>query len=244
MEDIVASVSSSFVIAAILYARFKKSVISEAKGVSASVPVQTTTNRIIAISRQFGSGGRTIGKEVAAKLGIPCYDSEIVEKITVKTGFAKEYVEKFGEYTVTDNLYNNALSGRTYDGHSDADKLWIAQKDVITKLASEGPCVMVGRCADYILQDVADCLTVFIHASDEYRADRIVSVYGKREESPVQRLHEKDTKRRAYYELYTGTEWGKSDNYHLCIDSGKIGIDKCVKLICDLYGNEISAKLP
>lgn len=181
------------------------------------------------------SGGRTIGKEVALKLGIPCYDGEIIEKISATTGFAKEYVEKYGEYAISDNIYNNALAGRTYDGKSDADKLWLAQKEVVTKLAKEGPCVIVGRCADYILQDVADCLTVFIHASDESRAERIVSVYGQREESPVQRLHEKDNRRKAYYELYTGSEWGNADSYLLCLDSGKIGIDKCVEMICNLY---------
>lgn len=92
-------------------------------------------------------------------------------KISATTGFAKEYVEKYGEYAISDNIYNNALAGRTYDGKSDADKLWLAQKEVVTKLAKEGPCVIVGRCADYILQDVADCLTVFIHASDDSRAE-------------------------------------------------------------------------
>lgn len=225
----------SFVIAAILYARFKKSVMQEAKSAPEVIPATATASRVITISREFGSGGRTIGKDVAAKLGIPCYDSEIIEKITAKTGFAKEYVEKFGEYTVTDNLYDNALAGRTYDGRSDADKLWLAQKEVITNLANEGPCVIVGRCADYILQDIADCLTVFIHASDEQRAERIVSVYGQREEAPAERLHEKDKKRKAYYELYTDTSWGDPDNYALCLDSGKLGIEKCVNIISELY---------
>lgn len=225
----------SFIIAAVLYARFKKSIVAEAKGTVVATPAVATTNRIITISREFGSGGRTIGKEVAAKLGIPCYDSEIIEKIAAETGFAKEFVEKYGEYTMSDNLYDNALAGRGYDGQSDADKLWLAQKEVITKLANEGSCVIVGRCADYILRDVADCLTVFIHSSDEQRAERIVSVYGQREEAPVQRLHDKDKKRKAYYELYTGTAWGNPDNYALCLDSGKVGIDKCVNTICDLY---------
>ena len=115
---------------------------------------------------------------MAAKLGIPCYDSKIIEKITAETGFAKEYVEQYGEYAMSDNLYNNALAGRTYDGQSDADKLWLAQTGVITQLAEKGPCVIVGRCADYILRETADCLSVFIHAFDEKRAERIVSVYG------------------------------------------------------------------
>lgn len=137
--------------------------------------VQTTANRIITISREFGSGGRTIGREVATKLGIPCYDSELIEKISAETGFAKEYIEKYGEYAISDDLYNNALAGRTYDGQSDVDKLWLAQKEVMIKLANEGPCVIVGRCADYILRDIADCLSVFIYASDEKRAVRIIT---------------------------------------------------------------------
>lgn len=95
--------------------------------------------------------------------------------------------------------------------------------------------MIIGRCADYILKDVAECLTIFIHASDENRAERIVSVYGQREESPAARLHEKDKKRKAYYELYTGTNWGASENYDLCLDSGALGIDKCVDIICNLF---------
>lgn len=92
-----------------------------------------------------------------------------------------------------------------------------------------------GRCADYILRDVADCLTVFVHASDEQRAERIVEVYGQREESPAQRLHDKDNKCRAYYELYTGMAWGDASNYQFCLDSGKIGIANCVNIIANLY---------
>lgn len=225
----------AFIIAAVLYARFKKSIMKEAKSTPAPVPAKTSKNRVIAISREFGSGGRTIGKEVAAKLGIPCYDSEIIEKISAETGFAKEYVEKYGEYAVSNSLYNNALAGRTYDGKSDADKLWLAQKEVITKLAEKSPCVIIGRCADYILRDTADCLSVFIHASDENRAERIVSVYGQREEAPAKRLHDKDKKRKAFYELYTGTSWGEADNYTVCLDSGVLGTDKCVDIIKDLF---------
>lgn len=212
---------------------FRKSIV---KKPNQKIPaVQTTTNRIIAISREFGSGGRTIGKEVAAELGIPCYDSELIEKIAVQSGFAKEYVEKYGENALSDKLYENALASRGQDGQSDMDKLWLAQKKVITDLAEKESCVIVGRCADYILGDIADCLTVFIHASDKLRAERIVSVYGQREESPVQRLHDKDKKREAYYELYTGINWGMAENYDLCLDSGKIGIDSCVNIICNLY---------
>ena len=224
----------SFVIAAILYARFKRSIIKEAKE-AVEAPVTPTANRVITISREFGSGGRTIGKAVADTLGIPCYDSELIEKIAGETGFAKEYVEKFGEYAISDSLYNNALAGRTYDGQSDADKLWLTQRDVISRLAKEGSCVIVGRCADFILRDVADCLSVFIHASDEKRTERIVSVYGRREEAPAKRLHDKDKKRKANYELYTGTSWGETANYAVCLDSGVLGTEKCVEIIKRLY---------
>ena len=227
--------TASCLIAVALYAQFKKSM---AKSFAVSQPETATpsiTHRVITISREFGSGGRTIGKDVAARLGIPCYDSEIIEKIAAKTGFAKEYIEKYGEYAQSASLYDNALAGRTYDGQSDADKLWLAQKEVITKLAQEGPCVIVGRCADYILRNTANCLTVFIHASDEKRAERIVSVYGQREEAPAQRLRDKDKKRKAYYELYTGTAWGSADNYALCLDSGLLGTDRCVEIITGLY---------
>lgn len=94
---------------------------------------------------------------------------------------------------------------------------------------------VVTLLSDYILRDVADCLTVFVHASDQQRAERIVEVYGQREESPAQRLHDKDNKRRAYYELYTGMAWGDASNYQLCLDSGKIGIANCVNIIANLY---------
>ena len=225
----------SCLIAVALYNRFKRAMLKEIRTEPEAVPVQTTHNRVITISREFGSGGRTIGKEVAAKLGIPCYDSDLIEKIAAESGLAKEYIEKNGEYASSDRLFDNAMAGREQDGQSAADKMWLAQKKVITDLAQQESCVIVGRCADYILRDVADCLTVFVHASDEQRAEHIVTVYGQREESPAQRLHDKDKKRRAYYELYTGTQWGQADNYELCLDSGKIGLDRCVDMIAQLY---------
>lgn len=225
----------SCLIAMVLYEHFKKSIAKEFSAQAEETTAPSTANRIIAITREFGSGGRSIGKEVAAKLEIPCYDGELIEKIAKESGLAKEYVEKYAGYATADSLYGNAATGRDRDGQSPTDKMWFAQKKVITDLAAKGPCVIVGRCADYILRDTAPCLTVFIHASDEKRAERIVTVYGQREESPVQRLHDKDKKRKAFYELYTGTQWGQADNYDLCLDSGKIGMDGCVNLIAQLY---------
>lgn len=230
----------SCLIALALYQQFKNALMKELASEKTHTVSEKTCHRVITISREFGSGGRTIGRQVAAKLNIPCYDSELIDQIAVESGLAKEYVEQYGETALSDRLYENAVAGRNQKGESTADQLWLAQKKVITQLAQKQPCVIVGRCADYILKDIADCLTVFIHASDEKRSERIVSVYGQREESPAQRLHDKDKKRRAYYELYTGTHWGDADNYELCLDSGKIGIDNCVNMISSLYKEEVT----
>ncbi len=192
-------------------------------------------NRIITISREFGSGGRTIGKEVAAKLGIACYDQELIEKIAEKSGFSSEYIKEQGEYAPTASWIGMAFAGRDSTGHSYQDELWNIQRDIIQELAQKESCVIVGRCADYILRDTADCLTVFIHASMEKRAERIVKVYGESDLSPEKRLRNKDRRRKAYYQFYTDTEWGVAQNYQICLDSGILGIEKCVETIVSLY---------
>jgi cytidylate kinase len=193
------------------------------------------SNRIITISREFGSGGRTIGKMVAQKLGIHCYDAELLEKIAEESGFSKEYVAECGEYSVGKNWITNALSGRDYNGHSYQDDLWALQRKIILELAEKESCVIVGRCADYILKDTSDCLNVFIHADMEHRAKRIVEQYGERSESPEKRLRDKDKRRAAYYQFYTDRKWAEVKNYHIALDSGVLGIDKCVEILTDLY---------
>lgn len=194
------------------------------------------SNRIITISREFGSAGRTIGKEVAAKLGIPCYDSELIEKIAEESGLAKEYISDKGEYTSHGHWLANAFaSDRSYYGVSTQDYLWTVQKKIILELAEKGPCVIVGRCADYILRDTENCLKVFIHADMKKRAERIVEVYGERKEAPEKRLRDKDKKRKAYYSFYTDMEWGAVQNYDISLNSGSLGIEKCVDIIADLY---------
>ncbi|MDO5538821.1 MAG: cytidylate kinase-like family protein [Eubacteriales bacterium] len=187
------------------------------------------SNRIITISREFGSGGRTIGKKTAEKLGIPCYDAELIEKIAEESGFAANYIKEEGEDATGGWLSSRAM------GPTNQDKLWLIQRKVILELAEKSSCVIVGRCADYILKDRADCLNVFIHASMEYRAERIVKVYGDQKESPERRLKEKDKRRAAYHRFYTDMKWGHAQNYHLCLNSGILGIDKCVEILKNLY---------
>ena len=192
-------------------------------------------NRVITISREFGSGGRTIGKLSAERLGIPCYDQELIEKIEEKSGLAKEFIEERGEYTLRGGWLANAFADRSLNGLSVQDYLWTIQRKTILELAEQGPCVIVGRCADYILEGRADLLKVFIHASIENRSKRIVEKYGESTEAPEKRLRDKDIRRSAYYHFYTDVEWGIAKNYDIALDSGTLGLERCVDIITSLY---------
>ena len=197
------------------------------------------TKQIITISRAFGSGGRTIGKEVAKRLGIPYYDKELVDKVAEESGFHADFIEEAGEYAPVTNsfLFNIAVSPNPMammGTMSMADQLFVCQTNVIRRLADEGPCVIIGRCADYILREREDCLHVFIHADMEHRSERIVRLYGETKQTPQKRLTDKDNKRRVYYRHYTNRNWGEAQNYHLSLNSGLIGVDKCVDIIVDV----------
>lgn len=197
------------------------------------------TNKVITISRQFGSGGRTIGKAVAERLGIPYYDKELVDAVAKESGFSHEFIEEIGEYaTVTSSfLFNIAVSSHPMgliDTMSVSDKLYVCQTNVIRDLADKGPCVIVGRCADFILKDRPDCLHVFIHADNAHRAARIRERYGETKQTMEKRLQEKDSKRKVYYKHYTNRNWGEAGNYDVCLDSGTLGVDKCVDIVCDI----------
>lgn len=191
--------------------------------------------KIITISRQFGSGGRTIGREVAKRLDIPFYDEELVEQIALESGFAPKFVEEHGEHAPGKSRLAYAFANQgvpgVMNGLSTADFLWSIQCSVILQIADKGPCVIVGRNADYILKDRDDVLDVYIHADMDLRADRIVRLYGESEKSPTTRLQEKDKRRQINYQHYTGRTWGHAENYDLCLDSGTLGIENCVEII-------------
>lgn len=192
-------------------------------------------HKIITISREFGSGGRSIGREVAKRLGIPFYDKNLVDQIAVESGFAPKFVEEHGEHSPSASRLAYAFSHQGIpgfmNGMSTADFLWSIQCSVILQLAEQGPCVIVGRNADYILKDRKDILNVFVHADLDFRADRIVRLYGESEKSPEARLQEKDKRRSVNYHHYTGRTWGMSTNYDLCLNSAALGIDRCVDII-------------
>ena len=197
---------------------------------------------IITISRQFGSGGRTIGHMIANSLGIPFYDKELVEQIALESGFAPKFVEEHGEHAPGRSLLSYAFAPQgvpgVMNGLSTADFLWNIQCSVILQLAEQGPCVIVGRNADYILKDRPDVLHAFIHANKEFRAERIVRLYGESEKSPMARLNEKDKRRKVNYQHYTGRNWGQAHNYDICLDSSKIGIETCTEILVNLMKSE------
>ena len=191
-------------------------------------------NRIVTISREFGSGGRTIGRKLAEELGVPCYDSELIGEIARESGFAEAYVRRAEESSPSGWAGSLFSTNRAF-GPTNEDYLWEVQRRVILELAEKGPCVIVGRCADYILRDRADCLTAFIHADLKFRADRIVRVYGEREVSPEERVRDKDRRRAAYHRFYTDMKWGYAKNYQISLDSGTLGLDACVAILKRLY---------
>lgn len=196
------------------------------------------SNKVITISREFGSGGRTIAREVAERLGYKFYDKALVDRIAAESGYSKDFVERRGEDATSTSsfLFNLSRSGSGgYDGISGtSDKLYVIQHNIIKKLPEEGPCVIVGRCSDYILKEYEDSLHVFIYADMKFKADRIVKLYGEMDEAPEKRLNEKDKKRKVYYKNFTGRIWGMSENYDVCLNSGKLGIDSCVDIIVEL----------
>ena len=169
-----------------------------------------STSSIITIGREYGSGGRQIGQEVAKYFGIKCYDKELLEHAANESGICKELFENHDERPTNSFLYSLVMDtysfGYSSSGFTDMPmnhKIFLAQFDAIKKLASEGPCVMVGRCADYALSEYKDCFSVFVHADTDW----------------------------SYYNYYTNKKWGAASSYNLCVDSSKLGIDGAAKAI-------------
>lgn len=191
---------------------------------------------VITISREFGSGGRAIGKLVAEKLGYKFYDAEIIDEVVASSGLARDIVEKYDEYATHKNsfLYAIAINAGGDSLTSVANRVHIAQSEVIKRIAEEGRCVIIGRGADYILRDRDDCLNVFVRADIKFRARRILDIYGDDGKKIESRIDDKDTRRRVYYRSFTMREWGVIENYNLVLDSGVIGIEKCADIICDV----------
>ena len=189
--------------------------------------------RIITISREFGSGGRFIGEEVAKKLGIAYYDKNIINEIAEKSGLSPEYIQENAELSPKKGLFAYAFAGRDITGKSVEDLVYEAQRKVILELAEKESCVIIGRNADYILKDRDDVLNVFIHGDTPEKIQRITRLYNVEEQKVVKMMVDIDKRRMANYNFYTNQKWGKADNYTLCLNSSQLGYDRCEKIIME-----------
>ena len=193
---------------------------------------------VITIGRQFGSAGREIGEKLAAELGIKCYDKELLARAAKESGLCKEVFENHDEKPTSSFLYNLVMdtysfgyNSSTYVDMPVSHKVFLAQFDTIKKLADEGPCIIVGRCADYALANYTNCINIFIHGEMETRVKRIAEKYQLTPEKAKDMIIKKDKQRSSYYNYYSSKKWSHSDTYDLTIDSGILGIDGTVQLL-------------
>lgn len=188
-------------------------------------------NTIITIGRQFGSAGREIGRVIAKELGIKIYDKEMLAVAAKESGICQELFETHDEkptnsflYSLVMDTYSMGYSPNAYIDMPINHKVFLAQFDAIKKIADEGPCVLVGRCADYALESYPNCVSVFIHADLDARIRRIARIYDLTDAKAKDMIIKTDKKRASYYNYYTNKKWADADSYELCLDSSKLGI--------------------
>ena len=201
-------------------------------------------NLIVTISRQYGSGGRSIGQQLAKELGIPFYDKEIIDLAAKESGLAADFI-RGQEQQLTQSLPGVGPVTYVFSSNSGAfspnmlslsDQVYLAEAKAIRSLADKGSCVIVGRCADWVLEKNYDVLRVYICAPLETRCKRAVEQYGDKPEGIQKTVQNIDKQRARYCQHYCDRAWEDADNYDLCLNSGKIGLEQCVAIIKDAYG--------
>ena len=195
-------------------------------------------NTIITIGRQFGSAGREIGEKLAAHFGIPCFDKELLTRAAKESGFCEEMIQNHDERPTNSFLYNLVMDTYSfgYNASSFVDmpishKVFLAQFDTVKKIADEGACVIVGRCADYALSEYKNVINLFIYGDEECRVKRIMEKYSLTADKAREMINKKDKQRQSYYNYYSSKKWGRADSYDLCINSSVLGVDGTVNLI-------------
>lgn len=198
------------------------------------------SNTVITIGREYGSGGRLIGKKLADELGFAFLDKELITMAAQKSGMSPQLFADIDENATNSLLYSLATGAYMMGGRmapsSDmpmTDKLFILQSNIIREEAEKGPCVVVGRCADYVMEGKEKVLNIFIQAPFEDRVERAVTQYGLAEKGAADAVRRTDKKRANYYNYYSNRKWGRAGNYHLCLDSSVLGIDGSVRLLKD-----------
>lgn len=189
--------------------------------------------KIITISREFGSGGRFIGEEVAKKLGIKYYDKDIIGQIAEQSGFSPEYIQENAELSPKKGLFAYAFAGRDITGKSVEDMVYEAQRKVIMEIAEKESCVIIGRNADFILKDRDDVLNVFIHGAESEKVKRICKLYHVTETDAIKMMTDIDKRRMTNYRFYTDQKWGMAGNYTLSLNSSQLGYDRCEQIIIE-----------
>ena len=205
-------------------------------------------NTIFTIGRQFGSGGHVIGEKLAQHYGIKYFDKELLSRAAQESGFCEEMLKNHDERPTNSFLYNLVMDTYTFGYNSSSfvdmpisHKVFMAQFDTIKKIAEEEPCVIVGRCADYALQEFNNCLNIFIYADEKSKIRRIMEKYDISDDKAKDMMIKKDKQRQSYYNYYSTKKWGRADSYDLCINSSVLGIDGTVKLITQ-YITEFEAR--
>ena len=193
------------------------------------------SKKIITIGRTYGSGGRLIGREVANKLGYAFYDKELIELAAKECGFSPDFIKANEQRSAFGFFANLASQGFSYskDTLPPADMLFVAQCKVIQDIAAKEDCVIVGRCADYILRDFEDCLHVFIRSTEEDCIHRVTTYYGVARDKAAEEIKQMDRQRGAHCKRYTDRTWGAAENYDLMLNTARFGIDGCVELIAE-----------
>ena len=189
--------------------------------------------RIITISREFGSGGRFIGEEVAKKLGIKYYDKDIIGQIAEKSGFSPKYIQENAELSPKKGLFAYAFAGRDITGKSVEDMVYEVQRKVIMEIAEKESCVIIGRNADFILKDREDVLNVFIHGDEPEKVKRICKLYHVTETDAIKMMADIDKRRMTNYRFYTDQKWGMAGNYTLSLNSSQLGYDRCEQIVIE-----------
>ena len=192
--------------------------------------------RIITISREFGSGGRFTGEEVAKKLGIAYYDKNLINQIAQQSGLAPEYIQESAELSPRKGLFAYALAGRDSAGKSMEDLVCEVQRKIILEIAEKEPCVIIGRNADFVLRDRTDVLNVFIHGNLPEKTQRICRIYAVSEQEARKMMADTDKRRMTNYNFYTDQKWGKASNYTLSLNSSELGYERCEKIIMECVG--------
>lgn len=197
-------------------------------------------NTIITVGRQFGSAGREIAEKVADHYGIKCYDKDLIARVAQESGFCQEMVQQHDERPTNSFLYNLVMDTYSfgYNASSFVDmpisqKVFLAQFDTIKKVAAEGPCVIVGRCADYALSDFHNVMNIFIHADEEFKIKQIMHRFSDitTEQKARDMMIKKDKQRQSYYNYYSSKKWGRADSYDLSVNTALLGVDGTINLL-------------